>query len=61
MSGKTTVTSGPPPDYLDGDMTPRQLAQVLAAVRFERGQPATIEIDRHVRDFFLRLCREVKR
>jgi hypothetical protein len=54
-----TLPSGAPLPYLDGDMRPRELIEVLEAIPFRRNAPATLELDRDVRDFLLHLLHHV--
>ena len=44
----------PPVDYVDGDMTKSQVAQVLQDLDFRRRQSIPLHIDRDCRDYLLR-------
>jgi hypothetical protein len=46
----------PVPNYVDGDMNPSQICQVLADLRFShRGAMVRLELDRDARDYLVRV------
>jgi len=47
----------PIPDYLDQDMTVRDLVEVLSTLQFRRDGTAMVELDRAVADFLVALLR----
>lgn len=62
MAGRTGMVVehlSPPGDFIDGDMTAREVLQVLTDLDFgRRGGFKTVELDRDARDFLLRVLRE---
>jgi hypothetical protein len=42
------------PSTLDCTMTPGDIAAVLSDLRFERGHPVTVRLDKDVRDYLVR-------
>jgi hypothetical protein len=53
--------AAPPPDYVDGDMTPAQIASVLADLRFpSRNAKRSIEIDHDVARYLIGILQRPK-
>jgi len=44
----------PPPDFLDEDMRPSEIVEVLEALCFRADGHCLVELDRGIRDFLLR-------